>query len=283
MKVPGILVDHVVIADESEHPQTFAESLNAAYFSPRSSKEALGEFESENMAPGVRRIIAARACDELLPGAIANLGIGIPEGVGRIAAERKILDQITLTVESGPIGGIPAGGLSFGASAWPEAIIDQPAQFDFYDGGGLDYAALGAAQVDQFGNVNVSKFHDRVAGVGGFVNISQNARRVVFCGTLTSGGLEVEVVDGELRILKEGSIRKFVDHVEQVSFSGKVAVQSGHEILYVTERAVFQLTPEGLRLTEVAPGIDIQTQILNLIDFSPIVENVRPMNASCFE
>jgi propionate CoA-transferase len=194
-----------------------------------------------------------------------------------------MLDQITLTVESGPIGGIPAGGLSFGASAWPEAIIDQPAQFDFYDGGGLDYAALGAAQVDQYGNVNVSKFGDRIAGVGGFVNISQNARRVVFCGTLTSGGLEVEIVDGKLRIVKEGSIRKFVNHVEQVSFSGEVAAESGREILYVTERAVFQLTPQGLCLTEVAPGIDIQTQILNLIDFSPVVKNVRPMKASCFD
>jgi propionate CoA-transferase len=282
VKVPGVLVDNVVIADEAEHPQTFGESLNEAYFSPQTDNELPGGGQPEKMAPGVRRIIAARACDELLPGAIANLGIGIPEGVGLIAAERDILDQITLTLESGPIGGIPAGGLSFGASAWPEAIIDQPAQFDFYDGGGLDYAALGAAQVDQYGNVNVSKFHDRVAGVGGFVNISQNARRVVFCGTLTSGGLEVDVADGELRILKEGSIRKFVPQVEQVSFSGRVAVESGREILYVTERAVFQLTPKGLRLTEVAPGIDIQTQILNLIDFAPIVESVRPMDASCF-
>jgi len=248
VKVPGVLVDHVVIADETDHPQTFGESLNPAYFSPQTDNELPGGGQSDKMAPGVRRIIAARACDELLPGAIA----------------------------------IPAGGLSFGASAWPEAIIDQPAQFDFYDGGGLDYAALGAAQVDQHGNVNVSKFHDRVAGVGGFVNISQNARRVVFCGTLTSGGLEVDVADGELRILKDGSIRKFVPQVEQVSFSGRVAVESGREILYVTERAVFQLTPKGLRLTEVAPGIDIQTQILNLIDFAPIVESVRPMDASCF-
>jgi propionate CoA-transferase len=283
VKVPGILVDHIVVAEDAEHPQTFSEALNRSYFSARSSVEVPGEIESENMAAGVRRIIAARACDELLPGAIANLGIGIPEGVGLIAAERQMLDQITLTVESGPIGGIPAGGLSFGASAWPEAIIDQPAQFDFYDGGGLDYAALGAAQVDQYGNVNVSKFGDRIAGVGGFVNISQNARRVVFCGTLTSGGLEVEIVDGKLRIVKEGSIRKFVNHVEQVSFSGEVAAESGREILYVTERAVFRLTPQGLRLTEVAPGIDIQTQILNLIDFSPVVENVRPMKASCFD
>jgi propionate CoA-transferase len=282
VKVPGVLVDHVVIASESEHAQTFAESRNASYFSPRPPDEDSKSTGVEHLPAGARRIIASRACDELLPGAIANLGIGMPEGIGVIAAERLMLDQFTLTLESGPIGGIPAGGLSFGASAWPEAIIDQPAQFDFYDGGGLDYAALGAAQVDRHGNVNVSKFHDRVAGVGGFVNISQNARRVVFCGALTSGGLEVEVRDGQLRIMREGTIRKFVDHVEQVSFSGAVAAESGREILYVTERAVFELTANGLRLTEVAPGIDIQTQILNLIDFEPIIDDVRPMAASCF-
>jgi propionate CoA-transferase len=282
VKVPGILVDQIVVADENEHPQTFAETLNPAYFSPQSRESDLPASNSDTLPAGARRIIAARACDELLPGAIANLGIGVPEGVALIAAERQMLDQITLTLESGPIGGIPAGGLSFGASAWPEAIIDQPAQFDFYDGGGLDYSALGAAKVDQHGNVNVSKFGNRVAGVGGFVNISQNARRVVFCGALTSGGLEVEVCDGQLRIIREGSIRKFVEHVEQVSFSGNLAAQSNREITYVSERAVFELTRKGLRLTEVAPGIDIQTQILNLMDFSPIVDDVRPMAATCF-
>lgn len=282
VKVPGILVDHVVVADETEHPQTFAEPLNESYFSTRLDNHTSVDTSFETMPAGARRIIAARACDELLPGAIANLGIGMPEGVALIAAERQMLDQITLTVESGPIGGVPAGGLSFGASAWPEAIIDQPAQFDFYDGGGLDYAALGAAQVDRHGNVNVSRFHTRVAGVGGFVNISQNARKVVFCGTMTSGGLEVDVVGGQLRILKEGSIRKFVDHVEQVSFSGKVAVETNREVLYVTERAVFELTPEGLLLTEIAPGIDVEHDILNQMDFLPIVRVPGLMSGSSF-
>ncbi|NQV27011.1 MAG: acyl CoA:acetate/3-ketoacid CoA transferase [Rhodopirellula sp.] len=282
VKVPGILVDHVVVASEDEHTQTFAESLNASYFSARCNDDSPGNFESEKLASGARRIIAARACDELLPGAIANLGIGMPEGVALIAAERQMLDQITLTVESGPIGGIPAGGLSFGASAWPEAIIDQAAQFDFYDGGGLDYAALGAAQVDQHGNVNVSKFNNRVAGVGGFVNISQNARRVVFCGTMTSGGLEVDVVNGQLRIISEGTVRKFVEQVEQVSFSGQVAANTSREVLFVTERAVFKLTSDGLMLTEVAPGIDIETQILSVMEFHPIVRLPRLMSASCF-
>ena len=282
VKVPGILVDHVVVADEAEHSQTFAEPLNSSYFSPCPAEGRPSDSTTETMSPGARRIIAARACDELLPGSIANLGIGMPEGVALIAAERQMLDQITLTVESGPIGGIPAGGLSFGASAWPEAIIDQPSQFDFYDGGGLDYAALGAAQVDQHGNVNVSKFHGRVAGVGGFVNISQNARRVIFCGTMTSGGLEVEVRRGQLRILKEGAIRKFVEQVEQVSFSGEVAARAGREVLFVTERAVFQLTEKGLRLIEVAPGVDVQAHILDMMDFMPDASSFRQMSASCF-
>jgi len=283
VRVPGMLVDQIVVAPPEQHHQTFGEEFNPAYFRPQPPGEATSTLSSEPMPLDARRIIAARACDELDPGAIANLGIGMPEGIAGIAAERHILQDVTLTVESGPIGGIPAGGLSFGASSYPEAIIDQPAQFDFYDGGGLDFAALGAAQVDQHGNVNVSKFHDRVAGVGGFINISQNARKLVFCGTLTTGGLSVAVRNGQLVIENEGRHRKFLKQVEQLSFSGHRARRSDQEVLFVTERAVFRLTSQGLELTEVAPGIDVESQITGQMDFRPHIGQVREMPAHVFE
>lgn len=278
VRVPGILVDNIVVSSEDEHPQTFAEDLNDAYFLPALGGDAAERCAAIGRLPfDERRIIAARACDELQPGAIANLGIGMPEGIARIAAERGLLNRITLTVESGPIGGMPAGGLSFGASVHPQAIIDQPAQFDFYDGGGLDFAALGAAQIDAEGNINVSRFGARLAGAGGFINISQTAKRVVFCGTLTSGGLEVRMENGRLVIVREGVNRKFVHAVEQISFSGRIARESLRDVLIITERAVFRLIPEGLELIEVAPGIDIETQVLGQLDFKPVVRHVRPM------
>ncbi len=279
--VPGILVDHIVVAEPHEHTQTFAEQLNPAYYSPLPEGISLGATLPA-MSPGVRRIIAARACDLIPEGAIANLGIGMPEGIARIAAERDVLDRFTLTVESGPIGGIPAGGLSFGASSYPDAIVDQPAQFDFYDGGGLDFAALGLAQVDGAGNVNVSRFGSRLAGIGGFANITQTARQVVFCGTFTAGGLEVVVEGGKLRIVKEGACRKFVASVEQLSFSAAYARERGQAVTYITERAVFGLTERGLALLEVAPGIDVERDVLALMDFTPIMEDVKVMPGHVF-
>lgn len=284
VRVPGILVDRIVVAGHGEHDQTFAEVDNRTYYTAQPLR-ADGENEPA-MSPMVldeRRIIAARACDELEIGAIANLGIGMPEGIARIAAERGLLQSVTLTVESGPIGGMPAGGLSFGASVYPEAIIDQPSQFDFYDGGGLDFAALGAAQVDREGNVNVSRFGSRLSGVGGFVNISQNARRLVFCGTLTSDGLDVGVEPAGLVIHREGRISKFVERVEQISFSGEIARRRGQDVLYVTERAVFRLGADGMELVEVAPGIDIERDVLERMRFRPIIRDVQPMPAHVFK
>jgi propionate CoA-transferase len=281
VRVPGVLVDRIVVADPHEHEQTFAEPYNPGYCSVRPAGEE-DHASLEALPMGARRIIASRACEEIPPNAIVNLGIGMPEGIARIAAERNLLESFTLTVESGPIGGMPAGGLSFGASLHPRAVIDQPAQFDFYDGGGLDFAALGGAQIDAQGNVNVSRFGNRMPGVGGFVNITQNAKRLVFCGTLTVGGLEVAVEDGRLRIAEEGKTRKFVKEVEQVSFSADRARELRQQVLYVTERAVFCLADKGMALIEVAPGIDVEQEVLGRMDFEPIVREVGLMPEGCF-
>ena len=278
VRVPGILVDRVVVADAADHAMTFSEQANPTYHSAAPASVA----PPPPLPDDERRIIAARACDELRPGAIANLGIGMPEGVAVIAAERGLLDAVTLTVESGAIGGMPASGLSFGAARFPQAIIDQPAQFDFYDGGGLDFSALGAAQIDTHGNVNVSRFGDRLPGVGGFVNISQTAKRLVFCSSFTANGLEVACAGGRLAIVREGTVRKFLPAVEQISFNAERARSLGQEVLYVTERAVFRLSDGGLELIEVAPGIDVQRQILDLLPFAPLRRQVRTMSAAYF-
>jgi propionate CoA-transferase len=287
VRVPGILVDHIVVANPSSHPLTFAEFDNVAYYSPFNQNATLNLNDQSSSSTDElsveRYIIAARACDELLPGSIANLGIGMPEGISVIAKQRGLLDQCTLTIESGPIGGAPAGGQSFGASAYPHAIIDQPAQFDFYDGGGLDFAALGAAQIDSQGNVNVSKFGSRVAGVGGFANIAHNAKKIIFCGTFTANELEVRCDSNGLNILREGTTKKWVKSIEQICFAAQHSRANQRDVLYVTERAVFRKCPEGLELIEIAPGVDLDRDILANMEFKPIIRQLRHMPKHCFE
>lgn len=272
VRVPGILVDSVSVARAGEHTQTFGEEYNPAYCGdvrvPFGSIPALPMDE--------RKIIARRAALELSVGDIINLGIGMPEGVAAVANEEGIAHFLNQTVEAGPIGGVPAGGLSFGAAANPEAIVDQPSQFDFYDGGGLDVAFLGMAQADAAGNVNVSKFGPRVAGCGGFINITQTARKVIFCGTFTAGGLEIASGHGRLTIVAEGKHRKFVDAVEHVTFSGEYAADKRQHVLYVTERAVFELIDGRLVLSEIAPGVDLERDILAHMDFRPEVPGDMP-------
>ena len=251
VKIPGILVDCVVVAEKPEyHMQTFMEAYSPAFSGEiRVPLSAIPQMRMDE-----RKIIARRAAMELCANDVVNLGIGMPEGIASIAAEEKVIDLITLTAEPGVVGGVPAGGLNFGAATNTQAIVDQPSQFDFYDGGGLNLAFLGLAQADREGNLNVSKFGPKLAGAGGFINISQNAKKVVFVGTFMAG-----------------TTKKFVREVEHRTFSGPIAAKDGKVVLYITERCVFRLCTDGLQLIEIAPGVDLQRDILDQMEFIPLM------------
>lgn len=278
VEIPGALVDAVVVAPPEDHMQTFKTQFAPAFTGRyRAPAEAAG-----SMALDARKIIARRAAFELPVNGVVNLGIGMPEGVAAVAGEEKLLDHLTLTAEPGVIGGQPASGLDFGAAVNTDAVIAQNQQFDFYDGGGLDLAVLGMAEVDAQGSVNVSRFGPRLAGAGGFINISQNARKVVFTGTFTSVGLEVRIAEGALTIETEGKVRKFVEKVQHTTFFGPRAARLAQPVLFVTERCVFRLTAEGLSLIEIAPGIDLERDILDQMAFRPHLDEVALMDARLF-
>lgn len=277
VSIPGILVDYIVVAKPEWHYQTMG-----TYFNPAFTGEIKVSLDSvKALKLNERKIVCRRAAMELIPNAIVNLGIGMPDGISNVCAEEKVAEQVCLTTESGAIGGMPAPGLDFGHSINSEALLGTAFQFDFYDGGGLDIGFLGLGETDRHGNVNVSQFAGRPIGAGGFINITQNSKTLVYCGTFTNGA-DVQVVDGKVKIVKEGKI-KFVNDVEQITFSGEYAAKIGQPVTYITERAVFKLTPEGLELIEIAPGIDLEKDILQLMEFKPIVKDVKPMPQEIFE
>lgn len=276
--IPGILVDSVVLAAPELHRQTYGTPYNAAF----SGETRVALTSQARMPLDERKIIARRCAMELPIGGVVNLGIGMPEGVAAVANEEGLAQHVTLTAEPGVIGGIPQGGLDFGAAVNSHAVIAQNQQFDFYDGGGLDLACLGMAQADRYGHVNVSRFGTRLAGAGGFINISQNARTLLFAGTFTTGGLEIDLHEGQLTIKREGTTPKFREAVEQITFNGQVAAAGSQRVLYVTERCVFQLTVEGLELIEVAPGIDIERDILPRMAFRPLMRQPELMDERIF-
>ena len=277
VKIPGSLVDAVVVYPEQW--QTYEGEYNRAF----SGEERVPVASLSPLPLDCRKVIARRAAMELRPGLVVNLGFGMPDGVAAVAAEEGISDWLTFSVEQGPIGGIPAKGAIFGVTTNPAAILDQPSNFDFYHGGGLNLTVLSFAQVDQHGNVNVSKFGGRLTGCGGFVDISQSAKKVSFVGTFTAGGLEVQVEQEGIRIGKEGKHLKFVRNVEHITFSGKFASETGQDVQYITERAVFRLGDGGLELIEIAPGVDLQRDVLGCMDFKPkISDTLTSMRPALF-
>ena len=280
VRLPGIYVDAIVVGSPEDNNQC----LGMPYDGALSGEFRIPVDDIPSIPLDAKKILARRAAMELPQDAIVNLGTGAPEKIANVAAEEGISDKMTLTVEAGSIAGVPYGGTQFGGAANSMAILDHNVQFDFYQGGGLDVAFLGLAETAPNGDLNVSKFGTRLAGAGGFIDITQNAKKVVYCGTFTAKGLKTECRDGKLVITQEGAKKKFVNQVEHITFSGTYANKVGQPVLYVTERAVFELRPEGVTLIEIAPGIDLQTQVLDQMEFMPkIAEDLKLMDERIFK
>ncbi len=280
--VPGVFIDAAVICPnpEEDHRQTHSFSFDPAYCGDIKVPVA----NSDALPLSLRKVIGRRALCELKKNNILNVGTGIPNDViGPILAEEGVSDDVTITVESGIYGGIPLGGIDFGIAKNNFALVRHDDQFDYYNGAGVDVTYMGAGEIDPEGNVNATKLGPKPTGAGGFIDITTNAKHVVFCSSFTGKGLVCSFENNKLHIIKEGELIKFVNRVQQISYNGKIARQKGQKMHYVTERAVFELRPEGLVLTEIAPGIDLQTQILNLMEFSPIISpDLKEMDSALF-
>jgi propionate CoA-transferase len=279
VKVPGTLIDYVVIAKPENHMQT-----QQTYYNPALAGHIKVPLHGIPSLPlDARKIIGRRACMELSAGDVVNLGVGIPAVIASTVAEEGMSNRITITTELGVFGGVPAIGLDFGGAWNAEAMIEHSSMFDYYDGGGLDGTFVGLAQADSHGNVNVSRFGNRVAGPGGFINITQNSKKVVFCGMFTTGSEEV-VENGKLRIIKEGTAKKFVERIDQITFSGEYAARRKEPVLFITERGVFRLESRELILTEIAPGVDLERDILGMMEFKPrISPQLKTMESALFQ
>ncbi|MCC2255393.1 acyl CoA:acetate/3-ketoacid CoA transferase [Ruminococcus sp. CLA-AA-H200] len=284
--IPGVFIDKLIVCTDLEknHRMTMGEYYNPAY----TGKYKYPVSAAAALPLGVKKTIARRAAQELKFHVPVNTGLGYPEGIASVANEEGIADELVLTVETGAFGGVPAARTSFGATTNALAFVDSPTIFDLYDGGFLYATFVGLAECDPAGSVNVSRFMDksgreRRPGAGGFINLTQGAKNVIFCGTMTAGGYKAEIRDGKLVILQEGAEKKFLNSINQVTFSGPHAMEIGQNVLYITDRCVFRLTKEGLVLTEVAPGIDIETQILPFMEFRPIIaDDVKEMDPKLF-
>ena len=281
--IPGIYVDAVVVGSEEDNLQC----IGTPYDGALSGEYRIPVDAIPPIPLDAKKVLARRAAMELPNDAIVNLGTGAPEKIANVAAEEGISNKMTLTVEAGSIAGVPYGGTQFGGAANSMCIIPHNVQFDFYQGGGLDVAFLGLAETAPNGDLNVSKFGTRLAGAGGFIDITQNAKKVVYCGTFTAKGLKIHCEDGKLVIDQEGGKKKFVNKVEQITFSGDYANSVNQPVLYVTERAVFELRKDGVTLIEIAPGIDLQKDVLDQMEFMPKIEyqedgSVKLMDARIF-
>lgn len=281
IEIPGIFVDAVVVCPE---PEQYHRQTKNLYYAPQYCGHMDVLTSALKAIPlDARKIIARRCAMELKPNALVNLGIGIPELVADIAAEEGFADEITLSIEDGMIGGVSGSGDTFGCAVNAMGLLPMSSTLDLYNGGNLSMAVLGLAECDAIGDINVSKFGPKLPGCGGFINITQSTPLVIFAGTFTAGGIKIEVDNGILHIVQEGKAKKFKNSVQQITFSGEYAASSGQRVLYVTERAVLELTKNGLMLTEIAPGIDLQKDILDQMEFKPLIaKDLKTMDSRIF-